>query len=390
MQKLLKFLVYISRAQKCWRWPKQSDVLIYDACNQEVLEEYLHLWKPEVLHMRGEKVNVRVLFESLFKGGREPNAYIDCFIKRVQPRLIVTFIDNSLRFLTLHQRHPEIKTLFIQNGLRGYYCDIFELLDKMDVRHSNMLTVDYMLVFGSVIGAEYARYVTGTVVPIGSIKNNLIPKAQSLQRDVIAFASQWHKDGFYMGDIFYTQKRFFEQVERPIVKCLSSYAKNKNKRMMIIPRNNRYSHLRAQEEAYFHHLLGEECIFLEPQGLYSSYQALDSAEVVVTVDSSLGYESIARGNKTAFCSTRTKLFGIPGFTYGWPGDFPQEGPFWTDRPDASNINKILDYLFEVDDVQWRKDVDSTNFSSLMTYNPDNTILKSILERELRFAAFPLD
>lgn len=382
MKRLWKFISYFLCAQKCWRWPKQSNVLIYDACNQDLLEKYLHPWKPEVLHVRGESFNLPVFFASLFKGGREPNAYVDCFIKRVQPLLIVTFIDNSLRFLALRQRHPEIKTLFIQNGLRGYYCDIFELLDKMDVSHRNMLKVDYMLVFGSVIGAEYARYVTGTVVPIGSIKNNLIPKTQSLQRDVIAFASQWHIDGFYMGDIFYTQKKFFVQVERPIVKCLSSYAKNKNKRLVIIPRNNRYSDLRAQEEAYFHHLLGEECIFLEPQGLYPSYQALDSAGVVVTVDSSLGYESIARGNKTAFCSTRSKLFGIPGYTYGWPGDFPQEGPFWTNRPDASNINKILDYLFVVDDAQWRKDVDATNFSSLMMYNADNTIFKSILEGEL--------
>jgi surface carbohydrate biosynthesis protein len=383
MKKLLGFISYFLRAEKCWYWPRLSDVLIYDACNQDVLLEYLHPWRPEVLHVRGEQINVRVLITSLFRGGKKSNAYVDCFIERVHPRLIVTFIDNSLSFLKISQRHPEIKTLFIQNGLRGYYADIFETLDKMGAGQLSGLKVDYMLLLGSVIGAEYARYITGAVVPMGSIKNNLVHKTQLLQRDVIAFASQWNKDGFYMGNIFYTQEEFFGRADRPIVQCLAHYAKSKKKRLVIIPRNTKHGDLRAQEEAYFRELLGDdECIFIEPQGLYPSYQALDAAEVVVAVDSTLGYESIARGKKTAIFSIRSNLLGIQGLTYGWPSDFPVEGPFWTNYLDIDAFVRILDYLFEVDDVQWRKDVEATNFSSIMIYNPGNSILQSIFEKEL--------
>ena len=67
---------------------------------------------------------------------------------------------------------------------------------------------------------------------------------------------------------------------------------------------------------------------------------------------------------------------------GWPADYPDEGPFWTNKPDSDIFIRILDYLFEVSDEQWKKDVTSTNFSSLMEYDSGNTIFKSILEKEL--------
>ena len=70
-------------------------------------------------------------------------------------------------------------------------------------------------------------------------------------------------------------------------------------------------------------------------------------------------------------------------TYGWPADFPDEGFFWTNNPDPDSFVRILDYLFEVDDLRWRKDLEDTNFSSLMVYDPENSAFQTILEKELR-------
>jgi len=381
-KKLWRYFSYFIRAKYSWRWPRPSDVLIFDACNQDVILEYLHPWRPEVLHVRGEQINMLVFLASIFRGGRKLNSYIDCFIERARPRLIVTFIDNNLNFFAIRQRHPKVKTLLIQNGWRAYCGDILEAIEEMDAELRSKLAVDYMLFFGSALGARYTRHIAGTSFPMGSIKNNLVPRTQPLQQGLIAFASQWHKDGFYKGNIFYTQEEFFGQTDRPIIQCLGNYAEKKNKQLVIIPRNGKHDNLRAQEEDYFRRLLGKECVFLEPQGLYPSYQALDAADVVVAVDSTLGYESIARGKKTAIFSIRGNLLGIYGQSYGWPGDFPDEGPFWTNTPDSDTFVRILDYLFEVDDAQWLKDVAATNFPSLMIYDPGNSILNSILEKEL--------
>ena len=127
---------------------------------------------------------------------------------------------------------------------------------------------------------------------------------------------------------------------------------------------------------------GIEPEFSEEPGSYASYQAVDSAEIVVSADSTLGYESIARGKKTAIFSLRTTLLDMPDLAYGWPADYPSEGPFWTNKPDSDIFIRILDYLFEVSDEQWEKDVEATNFSSIMEYDPRNTIFQSILEKEL--------
>jgi surface carbohydrate biosynthesis protein len=370
-------------SKRVWSWPKQSDVLIFDTNNQELLLRFLEPWKPEILHVRGEQINMRVLIASILNSGSKIDAYVDCFIRKVCPRLLVTFIDNNVNFLTISQRHPDVKTLFIQNGWRSYSGDLFEALDQMDSNSLDKLAVDYSLTFGPLIGREFARYISGTVVSIGSIRNNHASKLPVLQKGVVAFISTWQKMRFHTRSNDYTEDTYFA-ADGLIIQSLLCYAKEKNKRLMIIPRNHKHSELRNQEEKYFREILDQEPEFFDQLGPYPSYQAIDFADVVVGVDSTLVYESIARGNKTAAFTIRGNVLSeLRGFNYGWPGNFPDEGPFWTNNPDPDSFFRILDYLFEVDDVQWCKDVEATNFSSLMIYDQGNEVLKSTLDKLLK-------
>jgi surface carbohydrate biosynthesis protein len=156
---------------------------------------------------------------------------------------------------------------------------------------------------------------------------------------------------------------------------------------MIIPntsvRNSCFPEgLLKKEKDYYRKIMGVEPEFLEEPGPYPSYQAVDSAEIIVTIESTLGYESIARSKKTAISPIRSTLLDLPDLGYGWPADYPDEGPFWTNKPDSDIFIRILDYLFEVSDEQWEKDVEATNFPSIMEYDPRNKIFQSILEKEL--------
>ena len=384
-------MCHILQAEKSWTWPQQSEVLIYDAANHEILLEYIQPWNPETLHARFEQINMRVLLKSFFKKGRMVDAYIDSFIERVNPRLILTTIDNNANFYTLSLRHHDIKTLFFQNGCRGYHMDVFEFFDSLDSNVFNTFFVDYMFVFGSTIGEQYSKFVKGNILPIGSIKNNFMPKEIFPQRGVIAFVSHWKP---------YTKKFKWEtnaitprwgeisfddlwtNPDNLIIQCLMHYAEEKKKRVVFIPRQLKNSELLVQEKNYYRKLMGNEPEFLLPSEPYPSYSSVDSAEVVVSLDSTLGYESIGRGNKTAIFQIRGTLTGLPGWNYGWPVKFPETGPFWTHKPDPDIFIRILDYLFEVSDEQWEKDVEATNFSSIMKYDPGNTIFQSILEKEL--------
>lgn len=366
------------RAKWFWHWPRQSDVLIYDAVRLDTLMEYLNSWHPEVLHLRGEQIYIRVLLKSLLRGGVKTHAYIDCFVEKVRPRLVVTFVDNdiSMFFCTISQRHPEVKTLLIQNGWRDGTEDFFSNLEKMDFDTFGKFHVDYMLTFGSLVGGKYSQYIQGNTVPIGSITNNRVVKESMSQRGVLAFVSQC---SFFR--LLHPEDPFVK-ADRFVVPCLVRYAEKKNKRLMIIPKYHKDGELCAMEKAYFRGLLGSEPEYLKTDGLFSGYQAVDSADVVVSIGSTLGYESIARGNKTAHFSIRDIMEGLKGFNFGWPGNFPDEGLFWTNNPDADSFVRILDYLFEIDDEQWRKDIEEIKFPSLMVFDPGNAKLKYTLQKVL--------
>jgi len=380
--KFKSFLHLLNAIEINWKPPKQSDVLIYDATSQECLMEYLSPWRPEVLHVRREQVNILVLISSIFRRGRMNIVYVDCYIKKVRPRLIITFIDNNKSFYKISRRHPEIKTLFVQNGFRSYYHDVFELLDKSTLNERNQLHVDYMMTLGSGFSKEYSRYISGSEVQMGSLKSNSLKKTKSKKIGIISFVSQWYEGGLYIDDVFYSHTDYSQQVDQLVISCLAKYAKSNNKRLLIIPRKSKSENLRTREELYFQGLLEDEVEYLEPSGNLTSYQATDISEVVVTIDSTLGYESLARGNKTAFFSIRSNILDIPGFSYGWPKKFPDEGLFWTNISNNNSFFRILDYLFSVNDTQWREDIFESGFSSVMTCDPGNVIFKSIIEKEL--------
>lgn len=363
-------------------------MLIYDAAQQEVLNEYLKRWSPEVLHLRGEQCNMLVLLASLFKRGSRVDAYVDCFIEKVNPRLIVTIMDFSLDFYAISKKHPKIKTLAIQIGVRGYYYSVFESFDDLDSEVTSNFFVDHMMMFGAGIGKKYSQCIAGDSVIMGSIKNNMIPKEKLSRRGVISFVSQWRQSsGVKLGETYYSFEDFWTKPEGLIIRCLVNYAKIKNRKLMIIPCKYTSDDLRSKERAYFRELMGCEPEFLCPSEANASYQAVDSSEVVVAIDSTLGYESIARGNKTAIFSIRGNFLEDPSKKYGWPGEFPDEGLFWTNNPDPDSFARILDYLFEVDGAQWREDVKSSNFSTIMEYDPGNSILRGTLDRILGAPSF---
>jgi surface carbohydrate biosynthesis protein len=378
--KLWRNLTLLAFSRKVWSWPRKSRVLIFDACGQDILMDYLEPWNPEVLHVRGEEINVRVLLKSLSRGGSREDAYVDCFIEKARPSLVVTFSDNHSGFHSIAARNPDIATLFIQNGIRE--VEIYKRLASRTSLESSV-KVNYMMTFGDCVSAEYSKYIQGCAISMGSVKNNHIPNLRNKQNGMMILVSQWE---------VYAEpwKSYFEKAYDLVLPWLVSYAKEKRKRLMVLLRspvevrdiNSKHADLLSQEKAYFRSLMGSETEFFESKDCYSSYQAIDSAEVVVTLHSTLGYESIARGIKTAHFGVKPKYLDMSQFDFNWVGGFVGEGTFYTETANLDSFVRILDHLFEIDDVQWQKDLEDINFSSFMVYDPGNTQLKSILEKEL--------
>jgi surface carbohydrate biosynthesis protein len=363
--------------------PRPSSVLIYDGMNRHLLAPILELWSPEVLFLRGEELNLYCLVRGFFRGGSLRDAYIDCYVQAVHPKLIITFIDNDTRFYQLSVRHPSIKTMFIQNGWRSYYSDVFETLDLLNSQDRNSALVDYMLVFGRYIGEEYSRYIKGLIIPFGSYKNNAITQRGKRQPDILAFISQYHEGGVTLDNKKISHDDFFKKPDLLILEFLQTYARENHKRLVVIPRNRRNQMpQRGREESYYCELLGSAIEFLDPDSETPSYDAVDLAGVSVAIDTTLGYESLARRNRTAIFSVRGTICGLKGYDFAWPNKSDETGFFWTNRTDSSIFAKILDRLYAATDADWQTQLAACKVNDLIVCNSNNAILERILVEEL--------
>jgi surface carbohydrate biosynthesis protein len=375
---------FVVTPPKQWMLPEKADVLVYDACGVETLMPYLADYSVEILYLRRESINVpcflRSIFELEFWRGRLVRAYADAYIRAVSPRVVLTFIDNTASFYEVSQRHPRVKTIFLQNGIRSEMGDIFGTLVPSAKYH-----VDYMLVFGTAIGKHYQKYVSGEVFAVGSIKNNKVPKHARSGKGTVLFVSQYmpkpinnepvwrESDG---SDIYWDE---FYAVEEPVVRLLMEWCTQHGKMLQICARGDKEC---GQEYEFYSALLGTgPWQFVPRTDSLSSYRLVDAAEIVVFIESTLGYESLARGNKTASFSCRRILNGRARYEFGWPDKKPASGPFWTNELNESEFRRVLDYLHTVSDEEWER-VRREYISDLMVFDPENLHFVALLKRLL--------
>jgi surface carbohydrate biosynthesis protein len=375
-----RLVQYFWRAKKIWTLPSKSRVLIFDATGHEHLLPYLEQWAPVLIHVRGEAINLPILMFSLFRPGRRFDAYVDSYIDAVKPRLVITFIQNNSNFHSIGVRNSRVKTIFVQNGVQSYWADLIEVFEDRKVSKKS-LKVDFMLTFGRHVGSLYSRYIQGEIVPIGSLRNNASAKSETKKvQDTIAFISQFREiSKIEIASISYSHETLFAQVDRVILGFLAEYIKDAVKTLVIIMRSHASNAgAVAAEKAYFKEMVGDGAVYWTSDSAYGGYSLCDAAEVVVSTDSALGYESAVRGNKTAIFSIRGAMTGISCISFGWPASYPDIGPFWTNNPDPLIFRQIVDHLFGLNHTQWACELAEARFDDVMAYDPGNTTLRHLL------------
>ena len=348
--KLKYFLKLIFFSKKIFLPPNKSDILIYDINSLHLIQKYFIKFTNETLAVRAEELNMFILLKYLKNFFKKDHNYKDEFINFVQPKIIISSIDNDIGIYKIKKKHKEIKIIVIQNGWRDC-TDIFYILKKY--RYVNKLSADYILTFADIISKEYRKYIQANYLSIGSIKSNEIEITPDYNSNTISYISQWGS------------KAFCEDfVSKTVVNFLKKYALSRNKNFKIILRNNFNDKLINREINYFSSILGYRIKEGKDFDRVNQYVSCDKSDIVVGVDSSLCYESLGRGNKTAIFSIRDEVlrqngyhnyglskkdYGFPGgFSFGWPRIYKDSGFFWTNKLDETIFTKILDDLFSID------------------------------------------
>ena len=365
----------LTRSLRKLRWrllpPRRANVLLYFVTGSEVIKPYFAKNEFEVLDLRENEVNISIALLCLLDRDLSAQNYAVRYISVVKPKLILTFIDNFPPYFRLKKQFPNIRTILIQNGIRSEHGDLFGALPKNSELKDNH--VDHMFVFGKAVGEAYGKFISGEVVPIGSFKNNLSPRKNS-KSQTIAYISTYRpeiSEKFIVPDSAPGNPVSYQAItarrERTI-SFIAEYCKQHNRQFVIIGKSENFD----AEKRYYQNLLQNYSWKLEPRRTsMSSYEVLNESEIVVFTSSSLGYESLARGIKTAAFLVDAELLNVQALKFGWPAVFADDGEFWTHQLDEKRFAEILDYLTSVSQSDWER-VCSETMKDIITYDENNS------------------
>ena len=357
------------------RWrilpPRKANALLYFVTGSEVIKPYFAKNELQILDLREHEVNISVALLCIFDRDLSAQNYAVRYIKIVQPKLILTFIDNFPPFFQLKKQFPNIHTMLIQNGIRSERGDLFgKLLEELQLEGNH---VDHMFVFGSAVGLIYNKYISGNIIPIGSFKNNLVKRDGTKSRS-IAYISTYRpgiSGEFIVPDSAPDNPVTYEQItvrrETTII-FVAEYCRANNLELIIVGKDEDF----VAENLYYQKLLKNFSWTLKPRKTaMNSYGVIDNSEIVVFTSSTLGYEALARGIKTAALLIDAKLLDADALKFGWPVKVNDDGKFWTHQFDEKRFREILDYLLTVSDANWDK-IRSETIREIICYDENNS------------------
>ncbi len=115
--KIYKLIKAIILGNISFKIPPKRKILIWDENLSDCFFEYFKKNESIILHARGEKVNLYILFKALLTFKFSVQKYYEVFINQVNPKVIVTFTDNNVLFYKLKKKYGQTK-IFIQNAWR--------------------------------------------------------------------------------------------------------------------------------------------------------------------------------------------------------------------------------------------------------------------------------
>lgn len=265
------------------------------------------------------------------------------FIKKFDSKAVITFDDNILDFYLLKKSFKNKKFICVQQGVRAK-GEIFDILKKYYKENKERLFIDLFFVFGKGYKKEFEKYIDSKYVPIGSFLNNhyKTTHVKKNKRFTILFISQYvHNHIEYSGQMNAKQNQIYNY-DRKILNFISDVSKKNNFICKILPRKTGLKAI--SEEKFFKSLLKRKYISWEfikrNPNIKHPFTYIDKADLIIFMDSTLGYEAIARKKKCLAFGLRGNSVKSENYYFGWPLKLKKEGLFWSNNSNKMNIKNF--------------------------------------------------
>ena len=300
-------------------------------------------------------------------------------IKLSKPKIVFTATDNTISFYHLKKIFPNIKFIAIQNGYRSE-----ELFETKKI--NNNLACDLIFCLGKQNIDYYKSKIDTNVVPIGSMKNNSIKAPKNVKLlNCLTYISEYrlnkntkfnYKNYISQYGLNYSQYKNFIESEIKIIKLLYLISKEKKLQFYIVGGS---SNNQKEEYEWYKNLLKHENINFRFKTNYkSSYNFLLKSKIIANIDSTLGYEFLARKQKVIFISRNLKDKTKDYYwRFGWPHVKQKKGFFFTNEINKKEISRILNNVMNMSQQKWISK-SSVYRKSLISFDPENKIFNNYL------------
>jgi surface carbohydrate biosynthesis protein len=329
-----------------------------------------------------KSINIYIFFKTFFKCVIKKNfdPYIECYIDSISPIAVFCFTTNYIQFYRI-KKNKNIKYIAIQNGVNlgnGQFQIYKKILQKK-------YYCDYVFCYGDFDKKLMGKVINAKFYKIGSFVGNMIKKNKNKVEKNISYISTYRnlKNDKYDKNSTIGREIDFESfysTEKIILNFLNNFCKKNKLKFRILGATQQSGHLK--EFLFYKKIItGKGWLYVPKINFMSNYIETDYSTIVAFIDSSLGYESLARYNKTAAFCVRGQHLKIKGFQFS-SGNLPKVGPFWSSNLDLKRCEKILNYLLNINQDQWLKIWDKYS-DKICKFDPGNKIFfKTLMKNKL--------
>jgi surface carbohydrate biosynthesis protein len=379
MSYILPKIKIILNSKWIWLLPKKNKLIIIDRNGKDKLENHVFRHSDfEVLDVRGESINIPILFMSIYRvllTRSSKYAYTITYIRYVGANFAITFIDTGLQLCEMISYIPECKLAFVQNGWRQRRWKNNKPDGKLSASYYFVHQADW---------ADYAKnYLSANYVVTGSIISNdyKFSKFESIKK--LQWISNWKswwtsKSSNSSNHIKINDKNisiddYYVNPEHLALNVLKLFSNNTNINIEILGRSC------DKEEYDYYDNIFDNFIFHERESYTDSYEHVSNDSIIVGVDSTLLKEMFGLGYRTAFFSIRSYYIKDKSWSFPWPRTDEIHGDFWCNIPDTEIMYDVLLYLHNVNQNEWNKVL--KKYNGVMHYSPNNKMIRDVLKIE---------
>lgn len=354
--------------------PKKSDFLIFDERSLVYLGFCLKN-NFEIYYVRGELINIYNLIYTILKNGltnlRE-NYKLNYF-KFVDPKFVITAIDENHHFFLLKDKYNKPKYISFQRGLRN--PKFLPLLRKIQKNNPKIkFKTDFSFVLGSNDKYLLSRLIKGKFYVSGNILNNVFPIKKFSNNQNL------NEITFISSKKYISSEDYSKHIDFNLFSNLIDYCQKKNINLSFVSKSGLEKKSEINEifncKSFNYIPLRNES---KKMSDFNSYEKLSHSKLLIFSETTMGHEFISKGTK-----------GI-SFNPNFPNEifskkYKKYGIYWSKKIEFKKFDKVINKVFYMKQKEWDKKTKKVSSEILKyDYNNENNILflKKIFNTSLK-------